>query len=290
MVNVVKIIKQNTFKSILKIIHYKIFPNRIPVAKRPNIQNFEIYHKLLLGKKGLEIGGPSDIFRRKDELPIYPIIKQLDGCNFSPKTIWEGEIKQGHTYIYHNKNKPGYQFICEASELSTIPSETYDFVLSSHSIEHIANPLKAITNWLKVLKKGGALLMVVPNKENTFDHRRPVTTLHHLIEDFNNDVDEHDLTHLPEILQLHDLARDPQAGSFSDFEKRSYQNYENRCLHHHVFDAGLVINLYSYFNIQIKAMDLVKPCHIIVIGIKQKNKADNSPFLAKYQTYNPVKE
>ena len=47
--------------------------------------------------------------------------------------------------------------------------------------------------------------LVVPHKDKTFDHNRPVTSLNHLEEDLDNDVDEDDLTHLPEILELHDL-------------------------------------------------------------------------------------
>ena len=31
---------------------------------------------------------------------------------------------------------------------------------------------------------GGALLLVVPHREGTFDHRRPVTELEHLVADF----------------------------------------------------------------------------------------------------------
>jgi hypothetical protein len=54
---------------------------------------------------------------------------------------------------------------------------------------------------------------LLPDKRRTFDHRRPVTTLAHLIADLNADMAEDDLTHLPEILALHDLERDPDAGN-----------------------------------------------------------------------------
>ncbi|CAB1208097.1 hypothetical protein [Acinetobacter bouvetii] len=63
-------------------------------------------------------------------------------------------------------------------------------------------------------------MLVVPHKDGTFDHFRSVTTLEYLINDFNNeDIDERDLTHLDEILKLHDLSRDLDAGDIEAFEK-----------------------------------------------------------------------
>ena len=39
---------------------------------------------------------------------------------------------------------PGYQYIAEANDLRMIESGTYHFVLSSHTIEHTAKPLRAL--------------------------------------------------------------------------------------------------------------------------------------------------
>ena len=233
-------------------------------------------------KKDLEIGGPSpNFFSETGIFPIYPKVANLDGLNFSKKTIW-GQNMEGWTYKYH-KDKMGYQFICEAVDLANISSEAYDFVLASHVIEHIANPFKAIAEWLRVLKKDGDLLLIVPHRDGTFDHKRPVTSFSHLLEDFANNVKEDDLTHLPEILELHDLKLDPPAGDFDSFKKRSMDNYENRYLHHHVFNTKLVIQIFNYFNIQILSVDLILPYNIIIIGKKKSREEilDNSRFLEK---------
>ncbi len=48
------------------------------------------------------------------------------------------------------------------------------------------------------------------------------------------------MTHLREILSLHDLSKDPAAGDFQNFTKRSLDNTNNRCLHHHVFNENLI--------------------------------------------------
>jgi SAM-dependent methyltransferase len=185
------------------------------------------------GKKGIEIGGPSRLF--KHQLPLYSKIQDLDNVNFSQQTIWDGAIKEGKTFRWR-EDKVGWQFITDGTSLPQIASESYDFVLSSNCLEHIANPLKALDSWKRILKRNGALVIVLPNKESNFDHRRPVTTFEHLLEDYYNNTDERDLTHLEEILELHDLRLDPQAGDFENFKRRSLDNFTNRALHHHVFD------------------------------------------------------
>lgn len=194
-------------------------------------------------KNGLEIGGPSMVFSNNLRYPIYSIAKNLDNVNYSSSTIWEGEIKRDFFNFYENKK--GKQFILEASNLNTIQSESYDFILSSHCLEHCANALQTLQEWKRVVKKGGYLFLILPNKEKTFDHKRPITTYEHLLHDYENKVSEDDLTHLEEILKLHDLELDKPAGNISQFEARSRKNLENRCLHHHVFDIELLKQIFA---------------------------------------------
>lgn len=235
-------------------------------------------------KQGLEIGGPSGIFSDRSLLPIYKIVSTLDNCNFSETTVWQRCNREGLTFKYH-KNKPkGYQYICDATNPEKINANSYDFVLSSHVIEHLANPLKALFEWKRILRNNGVLLLLCPHKENTFDHKRPITPLSHLIEDFGKDTDEHDLTHLPEILELHDLKMDIGAGSYDNFVDRSKNNYKNRCLHHHVFSTESLINIFDYTNLEIVYVRAELPYHIIIIGKKSDNlhtHIKNKQFLAE---------
>lgn len=55
--------------------------------------------------------------------------------------------------------------------------------------------------------------------------------MEHLIDDYKAGITVEDLTHLQKILALHDLARNPEAGTFAAFKTRSRCNFENRCLH-----------------------------------------------------------
>ncbi|MCV7442343.1 class I SAM-dependent methyltransferase [Mycobacterium paraense] len=209
---------------------------------------FRQYRSFVENKHGVEVGGPSALFRTV--LPVYEFVGRLDGVNFSTDTIWEGRLESGENFNYY-KNRTGHQFIADATDLSDIASESRDFLLSSNCLEHVANPLKALTEWKRVIKPGGALILVLPNKDSNFDHRRPFTTFEHLLDDFNGDVGEDDLTHLEEILALHDLPMDPPAGDLEHFRQRSLKNFENRTLHHHVFDVPLIERMLDHVGFEI---------------------------------------
>jgi SAM-dependent methyltransferase len=206
------------------------------------IEAFETFKTYLSGD-GLEIGGPSPVFSGRSILPVYLMARSLDNCNFSSTTVFQpGTRGEGRTFRFA-KNKVGLQFICEATDLRPIANEKYDFVISSHTIEHISNPLKALIEWKRVIKRGGVLLLVVPHKERTFDHKRPVTKVEHILEDYHNEIDENDLTDLPEILRSHDLSMDPMTRNLHDFLLRSRNNVRYRILHHHVFDTDLAVQM-----------------------------------------------
>jgi SAM-dependent methyltransferase len=216
-------------------------------------------------KVGLEVGGPSVVFRTFSALPVYRRARRIDGVNFSAATMWEGRIVEGMTYGYA-RGKVGRQFIGEASDLAMIGTETYDFVISSHALEHCANALQTLAEWRRVVKPGGDLLIVVPRGQDTFDHRRPVTTFEHLLEDAARRVDESDLTHLEEIVELHDLTRDIPGLTLQAFRQRSLKNFENRGLHHHVFDEGVLRRVFEHLNISTVFVDYARPCHLIIMG------------------------
>ena len=51
----------------------------------------------------------------------------------------------------------------DAQYLHGIPDVVYDFVYSSHCLEHLADVSVSLTNWVRTLKPGGAMYLVVPD-------------------------------------------------------------------------------------------------------------------------------
>lgn len=198
-----------------------------------------ILYRTTNNKLGVEIGGPSpnvDI--------IYHNSNSIDNVIFSNNTIWSTHTNE---YKYYN-NKKGKVIINDAVSISDVENDTYDFCLSSHSLEHIANPLKAINEWLRIIKKNGYIIIIVPEKSCCFDHKRNYSVFSTLLSQYKNNVGEDDLSTLPEILKNHDLSMDPPAGDLGAFTKRSLDNFNNRCLHHYVYNDELLMSICFYFN------------------------------------------
>jgi SAM-dependent methyltransferase len=227
------------------------------------VKSFRKYSAYLLGKSGLEIGGPTGIFYEGDILPAYEYIDKLDNCDFSKSTAW---AKHTESFIFNPRKAPGRTIFCDGSDLADIPDSTYDVLLSSHNLEHFANPVKALREWHRVLRSDGALILIVPYYKATFDHHRQPTSVDHMFRDFAENVGEDDMTHLPEILDKHDIAYDVGAGTPEQFRKRSLDNFSNRCLHHHVFDENNIRELLARSGYDVLSLDFRLPSHICVLA------------------------
>lgn len=249
--------------------------------------------RALEGRKGLEIGGPSRIFSERGLIPVYGVAAGIDGANFAGSTVWADNLGEDRPYEFAGR-RMGRQYVREATDLHGLGSQSYDFVLSSHAIEHVANPLGALAEWKRVLRAGAPLVLVVPHKDATFDHRRPVTSLKHLEDDFAENRAEDDLSHLPEILELHDLTRDWGAGDPDEFRRRCEDNVATRCIHHHVFDTDLAVRMVDRAGFRILAVEPARPNNIIVVGIgpDANGTVDNALFLnadAEWRALSPFR-
>lgn len=258
---------------------------RLRRAFTPTLSSVALYELLLTGKQALEIGGPSEIFSDDGFLSLYRVLARVDNCLFSARTVWTGEVQGGRTFRYHPQREQGFQFICEATDLSPIQSGSYDCILASHCLEHVANPLRALAEWKRALKKDGMLLLILPHKDGTFDWGRPTTTLHHVIEDRDRSVGEDDLSHLPEILALHDLSKDKRAGSHEQFRQRCLDNYSHRAMHHHVFDSPAAVAIIDHAGFKVIRVDTLKPYHIIILARRCVDLPQNEEFLCSRASY-----
>lgn len=86
----------------------------------------------------------------------------------------------------------------------------------------------------------------------------PATTIEHIKNDYEDDASESDLTHLDEVLSLHDLSRDPGAGTAEQFRNRCLNNTKFRAIHHHVFVPGTPLEILREGGFSIVRQDVVK--------------------------------
>ena len=234
--------------------------------RRGRMRSFDEVRRVVEGKSGLEIGGPSmAIFGRL--VPTYRYAASVDNCNFAATTLWEEGLVEGETFIFDSRRPPGSQFIRDASDLSNISDDTYDFVMSSHVIEHIANPIRALNEWRRVLKPGGAAILVVPHREYMFDHRRPLTTLQHMLDDFAQSTSEDDQTHLQETLDFIDYSMIPE--DRDTVAELGRNVFNTRALHHHTFDEATVRDLLRTAGFHVRCVQFEWPWQIIAVALKK---------------------
>ncbi|MSU48865.1 MAG: methyltransferase domain-containing protein [Opitutus sp.] len=75
-------------------------------------------------------------------------------------------------------------FLADARTLP-LADGTLDYLCSSHVLEHLPDAIAALHEWHRVLRSGGLLYLVVPDKRFTFDEPRAVTTSEHFLRDFH---------------------------------------------------------------------------------------------------------
>ncbi|RZT38472.1 methyltransferase domain-containing protein [Cupriavidus agavae] len=63
----------------------------------------------------------------------------------------------------------------DAQLLAGVADESFDFVHSSHCLEHLRDPREALRHWFRVLKPGGHLICMVPDEDLYEQGRFPST-------------------------------------------------------------------------------------------------------------------
>jgi SAM-dependent methyltransferase len=69
----------------------------------------------------------------------------------------------------------------DASLLDLIP-ERFDYVLASHVLEHIPNPVRWLQELSELMKPGGILSLAMPDRRYCFDALRPATSIGEILE------------------------------------------------------------------------------------------------------------
>ena len=233
---------------------------------RPGKRKFIKTAYSLKNKYGLEIAGPSTIFGLRGAFPVYLFCASVDDVNYEDGKIWEKKDR-GSDYAFY-RDKKGKRIVADGDDLVSINDNTYDFVLSSHSLEHMANPLKALKEWRRVLKPQGTLVLILPDKRFTFDAKRPYTSFEHLLEDYRQNRQENDETHLGEILETFpDNNINPTKEAYASILK---DNFKYRCAHHHVFNENLLKEALVFAGFDIGYQTTYPPFHLITVASAKK--------------------
>jgi SAM-dependent methyltransferase len=98
--------------------------------------------------------------------------------------IMLGDILTSDQLEEYFKTKVTDNVYLDFETMNGIENNSLDFIIAAHVIEHVFNPIGAIDASLKKLKKGGVLVLCVPDMRFTFDVNRTPTDFKHLMEDY----------------------------------------------------------------------------------------------------------
>ncbi len=130
--------------------------------------------------KGLEIGALTDPLVTKEELNDRGEIFYLDHLSTN-----ELKEKYADDPSVDVKKIVPVDFVCPDGDIVEATSgNKFNYIIASHVIEHTPNFLQFLANAHEILKPGGHLILVIPDKRFTFDVNRPVTTFGTVLEKF----------------------------------------------------------------------------------------------------------
>jgi 2-polyprenyl-3-methyl-5-hydroxy-6-metoxy-1,4-benzoquinol methylase len=86
---------------------------------------------------------------------------------------------------------------------SITPKHSYDYILASHVIEHLPNPIGFLRAAADLLKPSGRLRLAVPDKRFCFDLLKPITTAGQLIQAWVEKRHRHTFGQVVDALLMH---------------------------------------------------------------------------------------
>jgi len=146
--------------------------------------------------------------------------------------------------------------------LKNVESESKDCIFSSHSLEHNPNPIATLVDYLRVLKPGGIVYSIIPNKNFSFDHKRKATKVSYLIERYRSQMWTYTIDEFRDVFYNSDTPT-----YFNKKEEDILKAYiENNGTHHiFVYDPSNIIQIIDF---------LTKNFNCILVHFDISNKYD----------------
>jgi SAM-dependent methyltransferase len=181
----------------------------------------------------------------------YPFPVNFPGVTVAYVDRWEpGDNRELFPELGPNAIFPVPNYICnlDTDRLKPLADNSQDFVVASHVLEHVAEPIGLIDDIHRVLRPGGVALILLPDRRRTFDRRRRPTPLAHLVAEFEAGVTAVDDAHIVEFLEGVGGSELQQYNQSSSDERRAIlDRHRRRSIHAHCWaeDEFLPVLLYT---------------------------------------------
>jgi len=128
--------------------------------------------------------------------------------------------------------------IDEAERLTTFGDDSLDFVMANHVLEHVEDPVGALSSFLRVLRPGGVLFLTLPDARRSFDGPRERTPVEHVLRDHREGAQVSRSDHYLEYALL------VEGATGDDLVRRSAELEAQRFrIHFHVWEPDTFLEL-----------------------------------------------
>ncbi|WP_293120383.1 methyltransferase domain-containing protein [Okeania sp. SIO1I7] len=173
--------------------------------------------------KGLEIGALHQPF-------------DLDACVIYADRFKTSELQD----LYKNDPRGKYiqqvQVVSDKNKYDFFDDNSFNFVISSHVLEHTFNPGRVLEEWIRIVKQGGIVYFVIPDKRYTFDRNRELTSVKLLIDKFDNNTNTADYeTYYDAMVNAEPALRVLDEAGKKERVKKAFEKQSS--IHVHTFTA-----------------------------------------------------
>jgi SAM-dependent methyltransferase len=135
----------------------------------------------------------------------------------------------------------------DTDRLSMVGDDSQDFVIASHILEHLADPIGMIGEIHRVLRPGGVLLALLPDRRRTFDRTRYGTPLEHLVAEHEAGTIVVDDAHIVEfIVHADHLMRREEGTEPEPMTQELIDAHRLRSIHAHCWTEDEFLDVVVY--------------------------------------------
>jgi SAM-dependent methyltransferase len=195
----------------------------------PDIQRQALLASEYISGKGIEIGA----FNNPLRVPSAVQVQYVDRLT-TEDLREEYPESEGYDLV-------PVDIVADGETLEPLEDASQDFIIAINFLEHCQDPIGTLGNFFRVIRSGGILFLVIPNRRGNIDVDRSETSIQHLVDDHEKGPEisrwEHYLDWTRSILKV-----DDEAQAKSRAEELLADSYS---IHFHVFTEFETVELFS---------------------------------------------
>lgn len=219
--------------------HFKFIRRFLKFFYKRNIPNVPNEILMLLNGTGVEVGALS-------QPALLPYASKVFYADIAQSQIIKDSLEKIGYFGYHLSGSfvdVDLLMYKDTAPFRDLQDNSFDFVYSSHSLEHSSNPISSLVEYLRISKPGGIVHTIIPNKHLTYDSKRETTTIDYLIKKFINNVYDYKLE---EFYELFNSSSNNAYANFTDVEILSEFQLNSGQHHIYVYDEKNIIELINF--------------------------------------------